>query len=275
MRPAAYLVICIAFFLSGACGVADKSTQDSQLENQFNCGTQFIKETSTIRHCGLIDYKLLQYLKNEKDTRTLLLTSEGGQILDAISLSKYLDEYKIRLIIEGYCLSACATFLVAGTDLVTIQSNSILGFHHSTTSLAMRGTQNGLLNEGQLKRIHEEFVQPEISFFEENNISTAWLFEPDLRTKPSCVKRNLRFSDEVPIIDYRARHRFWVPSIPTLKKLNPTLILEGNAQTHDAVQTIANTHLLLKGQALLYGNPENLEFNPDDINLLSQLPFCS
>jgi len=65
----------------------------------------------------------------EPGTARLVVSSEGGSSWASAHLSLILQEYGLTLVIEDYCLSSCAEYLLPSAPRVIVRSDAVIGFH--------------------------------------------------------------------------------------------------------------------------------------------------
>src|SRR5687768_13243998 len=63
--------------------------------------------------------------------RTLRVRSAGGQPEAAISLADALREHQATLVVDGYCLGACAQYLFMSAPRREVTRGSLVGFNNS------------------------------------------------------------------------------------------------------------------------------------------------
>ena len=74
--------------------------------------------------------KLAAALEKARNRKTIILTSEGGFIEEAMSIADLIIDYELDTHVVVKCESACSTILLAGKKR-TMQRGSKLGYHQS------------------------------------------------------------------------------------------------------------------------------------------------
>jgi ATP-dependent protease ClpP protease subunit len=62
----------------------------------------------------------------------LWIDSPGGSIEIAMQMAVLLEQHKLRLVVDGACLSACASFLFVAAPAKRVLHNSVVGIHGRT-----------------------------------------------------------------------------------------------------------------------------------------------
>ena len=80
---------------------------------------------------GWIDGNLSDQIREFPATnlKTIVIDSGGGDVDSAIEAAELMRDHKIKLVVDGYCLSACASILLASGSSNSIKEGSIVGFH--------------------------------------------------------------------------------------------------------------------------------------------------
>ncbi|HDY8066863.1 peptidase [Vibrio vulnificus] len=69
----------------------------------------------------------------EKPT-TLVITSDGGDIMLGIELGEWIYNNKMSVEVNDYCLSSCANYVFPSGKIKYISNRAIIGFHGGATS---------------------------------------------------------------------------------------------------------------------------------------------
>lgn len=99
-----------------------------------NAKWQRISE-NTIRFSGDIDNNSLsQYQTISKDGYSKLeLQSFGGSNLIALKIAEDIIQRNVEIVVDGYCMSACANYLALAGKKLTVPCDSLLGWHGTVT----------------------------------------------------------------------------------------------------------------------------------------------
>ena len=245
--------------------------------SENGCETSQLVSSDYYQFCGVISKEAVDQVTSIDGLKTLTMTSRGGTGIEAIRLANHLNENNIQLILEEYCLSACAQFLMLGVDDVIVSDGTIAGFHHSTLSLLLRLAHSKYLNEERFAYFDEAYMRPEAKFYHLRGINSDWLWIPDVLLEPRCTQVSiftlLPINGKEPTLGYKAKYIFIVPSQKILKQLNPNIVFKGQAQTPVAISRRAETEPLA-AQLLKYIDEIPDLSEEEAFKKLSLLPLC-
>jgi len=80
----------------------------------IGCETSQLVSFDYYQFCGVISKEAVDQVTSIDSLKTITMTSRGGTGIEAIRLANHLNENDIQLVLEEYCLSACAQFLMLG-----------------------------------------------------------------------------------------------------------------------------------------------------------------
>jgi len=111
----------------------------------------------------------------------LVVTSAGGDPAAAMALGRALRDHNSTVTVRGYCLSACATYVLAGAKLIRIERGSLVGYHHTDTAIfSVLGAH--LADPKPLK----SRADAELAFIREMGVSAELLQAPLAAMHPVC-----------------------------------------------------------------------------------------
>lgn len=64
---------------------------------------------------------------------SIVIDSEGGDVLTAISVGKDLAASDVKVIVRNYCISSCANYIFLGAKRKRLMEGAVLGFHGAPT----------------------------------------------------------------------------------------------------------------------------------------------
>jgi hypothetical protein len=90
-------------------------------------------ETKRIVMIGGIGPPMLRDFKNAiaatPGLDTLVIDSYGGVVASALEMAALIRQHHLRLVVDGRCLSACASYLFAAADVKTVLPGSLVAIH--------------------------------------------------------------------------------------------------------------------------------------------------
>ena len=134
----------------------------------------------------------------------LVVTSGGGQMDDAISLAKYLNDHKLKLVINRYCVSACAHGLFILTENRYVNSDSIVGFSDNIVVYVIFKRKRGIyIDDAELNNANTI-----LRAYKTIGVDTKLLWIPFAMMEPRCYSIDAPAKAGVA----RVRYKFWVPT---------------------------------------------------------------
>jgi|GEM_PF-5979954 len=103
----------LPFVVLAAAAVLPAISQTQNVED-VSCSESYQIDQSHYVFCEDISTESVDKVVSLGNLKTLTMTSRGGTSIEAIRLANYLNQNNIKLILEEYCLSACAQFLMLG-----------------------------------------------------------------------------------------------------------------------------------------------------------------
>jgi hypothetical protein len=136
----------------------------------------------------------------------VVLDSEGGEVGPAIHVAKIIRQKHLNVMIDGVCLSACATYIFAVAKTPNVKAGSLVFFHHTPNSLLkMLGTSRDLAS-GLYARDAKEGED----LLRSSGISLSLLYDPQLQVRTTCYQ--LAGSGMHREVQYFSRFQGWLPS---------------------------------------------------------------
>lgn len=118
--------------LAGLCLVC-LTTVDSCDAASSSFKVRRLNTTTIVYQGGIVAHRSLEAIKNAagKATTTLIITSQGGDILEGVKIGNFLADRQIDVEVKDYCLSSCANNVFLAGHRKTLHQGAILGFHGS------------------------------------------------------------------------------------------------------------------------------------------------
>lgn len=230
MRSGAFLVLLSSIFLFQGCSEPRQISQAPPLiPTSFVLpgSSECIADPETLPlkagdavFCGALEAgaaeKIFAELR-QSEAQRLYFSSPGGFSEEAIRLASDLDDAGIALHLFGECLSACAHFLLAGVDDITVETETLIGFHHTAAAQLELLTQSGLSVSDEVAKIVHEQAGMQYAFYQAQGINPLLLTKPNRELGPECI-------DNVSTVRIGARARWvmWTPSRDFLDAMRPT-----------------------------------------------------
>lgn len=225
------IITCITalsiFYSLGSCA---QENENQDLDNPYRsyCSVEgFISNDKSISFCGRIDPGHDDDLANiikSSNPKEIVINSQGGDTGAAMNIARLIAQNDIEVVIEGRCFSACAHFILMTAPQVTVEENSVVGFHYNAAaSTALLGRSDLLPKEGV--EFHLKLAAREVLFYREFGLSIEWLLEPLWRVKPICFDR-FHYAQNGQIVGARLKllYRSWTPRKSFVEKIRNSQI---------------------------------------------------
>jgi hypothetical protein len=280
------LLSAIFCFLAVACGDGSRETapaptfrdassrMDEAILDRAGCPAREVGP-GDLRFCGVIDEATIAKFGaalNDEINR-VVITSPGGREDLAMDLFNRLEASNVRLVFEGYCNSACAHFLFLPAKGPIVLRGTLIGFHQTNASQAMLRARPDLPDHDRFVALAVPAINRAVDFYAARGLHRAWLVEPTLQTKPTCVVADIDWSDpDYPVLGYQSVYELWMPSSSMIKRLGRGPFEGDWPETREDVQAIMNG----VGRAIgvgkvFFGGPPKFT---TDFTAISELPVC-
>jgi len=164
---------------------------------------------------GPINEQFIERLSNlEPDETVITINSTGGTGRLSMRAANIIENSKITVIVDQYCLSACAEYLLPAAQEVIFKNDPLIGFHWNTLSLHQQINQKATKNLSFCDSIEIDKIE---SFYARKKINTEfWKLTYERISEP---KIKLTYLDNAcPKLEIiGVNHSLWFPSEETLK----------------------------------------------------------
>lgn len=134
---------------------------------------------------GKIDEKLLRSFVDAPDNfEKVVVKSQGGDVIAAIEIAKIIKKRNLDVEVNGYCLSACAQYILPSARNIIIRDKSIVALHHSPFSIMKMLEFSKIYDESEkYKKVSNE----EVKFYNEININIDYIKNSIYHLRPKCL----------------------------------------------------------------------------------------
>lgn len=153
------------------------------------------------------------------EAQRLYFSSPGGFSEEAIRLASDLDNAGIALHLFGECLSACAQFLLSGVNDITVEPETLIGFHHTASAHLELLDRSGLAVSQEVSGVLLRQSGMENAFYQAQGIDPQLLTTPYRELVPECIE-----DVSTARIRVRARWIMWTPSRDFIDAMRPVPI---------------------------------------------------
>lgn len=143
-----------------------------------------------------------------------VITSAGGDPVAAMGLGRRLRALGSTVTVSGYCLSACATYVLAAAKETRIEKGALVGYHHTDTAI-LDVLETHLANPAPLKARSDA----ELAFMREMGSSPELLRAPLAAMRPICYDVFVPLAGQSYNGAVRTRDNLYVPSAGRLRQL--------------------------------------------------------
>ena len=150
---------------------------------------------------------------------TIAISSEGGRDADAVRLGRFIHRNGIGVEAVGYCLSACALYILPASTNTIVQPDTVVAFHVSTASTYIAAELNPDLRDHipvSLLEVYESVT----SYYEEVGIDLALLRHSLIAHDILCVGYTDEFGSGAYV---NVSREWWIPARQYLNQLGYNL----------------------------------------------------
>lgn len=148
------------------------------LSSCANATVSAFQITGQINHETVKDFR-----KAPESIEYVYITSHGGFNEAAIELAREIRRRDVTLVVERYCLSACAQFLMPASGRVILNDKPLVGFHHTASAYRDLLVRSGELEQAEEVRGKSEREQ---QFYADIGTNPILLYAPYEATVPTC-----------------------------------------------------------------------------------------
>jgi hypothetical protein len=135
------------------------------------------------------------------------ITSFGGDGESALSVALDIRKWRLPVVVDGVCASACASYVFLLAPKRIVLPNSLVIFHHTANSLVSMLRANEREQVPRMLRVAEEVE----GLFQTANVDRGLLYQPQLAIKTLCYFIHPASNGENDIL-YASRFRGWIPT---------------------------------------------------------------
>ncbi|MBI1263873.1 MAG: hypothetical protein GC187_03975 [Alphaproteobacteria bacterium] len=196
-----FLLIC-AIALTGACS--------ADTEYQVPEGAGLVE--------GTVDQaftdRVWELVEENKD---LIIRSQGGLNSRSIILGEILSRLSVGLSFQDYCLSACASYLIATRADTVLERNLLLGFHGD--SLMHRAIFESLNTDDNLAHCYQRLADRQAALYAASGLSTG--FSQEMARRLGVVGAHLVDREDWPCpeVVYEFENDWWFPTSQQIEDL--------------------------------------------------------
>lgn len=143
----------------------------------------------------------------------IIISSPGGDESASIELGKYLRKNKIKVVVDGVCMSSCSQYILLPSFKSFISNGSLVAFHYSSYYIYEMFKDKNYSEK--IKRSAKLAHDQTFEMYKSSNIELEILRDSMIAIHPVC-----RISDDkMNMISLKTIGEFWVPSADYMKDI--------------------------------------------------------
>ena len=151
-------------------------------------------------------YELVVALPNKA---TLVIDSQGGSRRFGILAGREIQDKQINVSVRGDCLSSCANYIATASPNLTLQDDSVLGFHGTTFNFGPKNNSD-LRDLPMVEALFlESGIDLDLIFCAEKILFTGEFEVKEIQLEDGTIRRA-----HYPVV----RKKMWIPSIEVMEK---------------------------------------------------------
>jgi hypothetical protein len=175
-----------------------------------------------------------------------------------MQLARYLRQQDVELYVNLLCLSACAQYLVLGTNAVSFRPASVVAFHNTQLATNLLSGRSGDADDPMIQLAREE-----AEFFREIGVPLEFAYAPMATLSPECLLPPSPNQKPGKIL-VRMKHTYVMPNAASFQAMFRGDLLTPWPQ-RDAVEAALTGRF--KGKL-------NIDYATFDLTPLTALPGC-
>lgn len=122
-----YWLFILISLMAGCSTITEKEQQRIELIDE--------KTILFYGNTSLDNAELLKNILQDADGQadTLLVNSNGGDVLGGIEIGKAIKQYRLKVVIDQFCISSCANYIATASHDVVVRKGGLLGWHGGAT----------------------------------------------------------------------------------------------------------------------------------------------
>ncbi len=177
--------------------------------------------------------------------KTPVVTSSGGETVAGLTAANLLISSGARIIVEDYCFSSCASYVLVGASHVEFRENAMVGFHHDA-HLDYNVYSSAWPGRGCYQRSYDK----EREIYASHSNGEQFLSELYERLSPSisavaAVEDESDLSELCTSVSYELTNQYWFPTSQQIEEFMG-IEVEGSlcADDHDCMRRrLRNLHI--------------------------------
>jgi len=141
---------------------------------------------------------------------TVRIESSGGDAQSAIAIGRVIRDRHLRLIVNGGCLSACASFIFVAAQDVEVMPLSVVMFHNTNSSMLRMLGNDAPTGARQLFAAKADL---EKQFYKELGLSSELLYRPQLEVQTTCIKYIISSEGRYTDVGWASHYQSWLPPL--------------------------------------------------------------
>jgi hypothetical protein len=249
---------------------------DARLDDPVDMKKNFQLDKGVLELRGPIDAAMRQRFQEMlgPEIRTVRITSQGGQIVEALRIAAIIQSREIDVVVKDFCLGACAQYIFVAGHQRRLEDQALVGFMYSIKSAAnvLAVASETLEVRNSIEALMGRLAYEEEELYRKRGVDPALLVDPQLALQPTCVilKRN----GEAIAWNTATNYLLWVPSREYLKAVG--VEFEGDwARSRFTLGGTANRHLKIRYVVgVRYGDNDHLREKKEKPYSIDQLRRC-
>lgn len=236
---------------------------------QTECSSNYTLKDRSAIFCGSIDHdtdEKFASIIDLNDIDSLVVTSSGGNVYSAIKLVELINANDVRVIARGECMSACAQYILALANDVTVERGTALGFHQNPAGTWAVMASSGIIEDTSNEKWSDLrlFAWRSSFAYHQNGVDSGLLIEPVLQLQIDCVIDELTGNyagHDNSNLGFRTKQRkkWWVPSRDVLNAYRVSQVKGWWPANRDEVKdSYLENGIQIEASLIAYSNPDGI-----------------
>ncbi len=121
------------------------------------------------------------------DTDVLVISSNGGDVSEAIKMANRMVDLKMSVVVVGWCMSSCANYIFPAARQKYVMPRSYIGWHGGPP----RSIPDGMTEKGQ--RNYKDMLDAQSALFSKIGVSESFIYDHPMNFDFEKAKKSNAF----------------------------------------------------------------------------------
>lgn len=229
----------------------------------------FRTDAGLLRVCAPLSSDITQSVRESVTDadRVILVTSGGGDQVDALELASIIRERNLTVRVQQFCMSACSTYLMTLAPRVEVAPYTVVAFHHTAAWLVdALAAREGMAVDAPFRQASER----ERAAFRAAGLDDQILDQIASSIEPLCVRETQ--GEQGPVANVVSRYAWYIPDRESARLIYGDRISGAWTDDPQLAVSILRTTIGQPNVRVKYGSLSSGDVSPEAVG--PALPDC-